>query len=182
MSRGRARLVFVLRRMSSSRLLLGSVLLAIFITAALTAALVTFSARGLPQAASRQLMTAPNVSIAISGQIDAAQAAADTPVIHSSMTAAFAAVPVRLERALWSDPLGLPASGTSQTIPLTEAAAADHITSNAILVSGAWPGPPARGQPIPAALPAAMAARLHLARARCCRCPTGTPAHRYGSV
>ena len=144
-------------------MLLGSVLLAVFITAALTAALVTFSARGLPQAASRQLTTAPDLSIAISGQIDAAQAAADTAVIHSSMTAAFAAVPVRLERALWSDPFGLPASRTSQTIPLTEAAAADHITSNAILVSGAWPGPPAHGRPIPAALPAAVAAQLHLA-------------------
>ena len=158
-------------------MLLGSVLFAVFITAALTAALVTFSARGLPQAASRQLTTAPNFSIAISGQIDAAQAAADTAVIHSSMTAAFAAVPVRLEHALWSDPFGLPASGGGQTIPLTEAAAADHIIDHATLVSGAWPGPPARGQPIPAALPAAVAAQLHLARGQVLALPdrdTGT--------
>ena len=140
-------------------MLLGSVLFAVFITAALTAALVTFSARGLPQAASRQLTTAPNFSIAISGQIDAAQAAADTAVIHSSMTAAFAAVPVRLEHALWSDPFGLPASGGGQTIPLTEAAAADHIINHATLVSGAWPGPPARGQPIPAAMPPPVPSR-----------------------
>jgi hypothetical protein len=157
---------FVLRRMSSSRLLLGSVLLAVFITAALTAALVTFSARGLPQAVSRQLSTAPNVSIAISGQIDAAQAASDSAVIQSSIRAAFAAVPVRLERGLWSDPLGLPAArdrGASQTIPLTEAAILDQITAHAKLVSGTWPGPPARGQPVEAALPAAVAARLHLA-------------------
>ena len=95
------------------------------------------------------------------------------------MTAAFAAVPVRLERALWSDPLGLPASGTSQTIPLTEAAAADHITSNATLVSGTWPGPPpGRGQPIPAALPAVTAARLHLAQGQVLSLPdrdTGAP-------
>jgi hypothetical protein len=166
MSRG-LRASFVLRRMSSSRLLLGSVLLAVFITAALTAALVTFSTRGLPQAVGRQLSTAPNVSVAISGQIDAAQAAADSAVIHSSIRTAFAAVPVTLERALWSDPLGLPAvrgSGTSQTIPLTEAAALDQITTHATLVSGAWPGPPAPGQPIQAALPAAVAGQLHLAQ------------------
>ena len=165
MSRG-LRASFVLRRMSSSRLLLGSVLLAVFITAALTAALITFSTRGLPQAVSRRLSTAPDVSIAISGQIDAAQADADSAVIHSSVRTAFAAVPVTLERALWSDPLGLPAvrgSGTSQTIPLTEAAALDQITAHATLVSGAWPGPPARGQPIQAALPAAVAGQLHLA-------------------
>jgi FtsX-like permease family len=175
---GGLRASFVLRRMSSSRLLLGSVLLAIFITAALTAALVTFSAHALPQAASRQLTTAHNVSIAINGQIGAAQAAADTKVIRSTVTAAFAGVPVSLEHALWSDPLGLPGSGTSQTIPLTEAAAADHITSNAILVSGAWPGPPARGQPIPAALPAAIAARLRLAPGQVVSLPdrdTGAP-------
>jgi FtsX-like permease family len=172
---------FVLRRMSSSRLLLGSVLLAVFITAALTAALVTFSARGLPKAASRQLTTAPNLSISISGQIDATQAAADTAVIRSAVRAAFAAVPVRVERALWSDPLGLPASsasGAGQTIPLTEAATADHIASKAILVSGAWPGPPSRGQPIPAALPAAVAAQLHLAEGQVLSLPdrdTGAP-------
>jgi hypothetical protein len=175
---GGLRASFVLRRMSSSRLLLGSVLLAIFITAALTAALVTFSAHALPQAASRQLTTAQNVSIAINGQIGAAQAAADTKVIRSTVTAAFAGVPVSLEHALWSDPLGLPGSGTSQTIPLTEAAAADHLTSNAILVSGGWPGPPARGQPIPAALPAAIAARLRLAPGQVVSLPdrdTGAP-------
>ena len=162
MSRG-PRESFVLRRMSSSRLLLGSVLLAIFITAALTAALVTFGERALPQAISRQLHFAPNVSMTINGQIDASQAIADTAVIRSSLRSAFRAVPVSLDRALWSDPLGLPASGSSQTIPLTEAAAADHITASAILVSGAWPLPPRPGQPIPAALPAAVAAQLHLA-------------------
>ncbi len=149
--------------MTSSRLLLGSVLLAIFITAALTAALVTFGERALPQAITRQLHFAPNASMTINGQIDATQAIADTAVIRSSLRTAFRTVPVSLDRALWSDPLGLPASGSSQTIPLTEAAAADHITANALLVSGAWPGPPRRGQPIPAALPAVVAAQLHLA-------------------
>jgi hypothetical protein len=99
--------------MGSSRLLLGSVLLAIFITAALPPR-SSPSARTL-RTASRQLTTAQNVSIAINGQIGAAQAAADTKVIRSTVTAAFAGVPVSLEHALWSDPLGLPGSGTSQT-------------------------------------------------------------------
>jgi hypothetical protein len=153
---------FLLRRMGASRLLIGSALLAIFITAALTAALVTFSARALPQAVSRQLRTAPNVSIAINGQFSAAQAAADDAVIRSSMRAAFTTVPVILDRALWSDPLGLPTS-TSQAIPLTEAAAPDQITDQSILVSGGWPGPPRRGEPIPAALPVSAARLLRLA-------------------
>jgi ABC-type antimicrobial peptide transport system permease subunit len=168
---------FVLRRMGSCRLLLGSVLLAVFITAALTAALVTFGERALPQGVSRQLHTA-SLSITISGQIDAAQAAADSAVIRSSMRTAFAAVPVRVQRALWSDPLGLPATGSRQTIQLTEAAAPDQIMSNAVLVSGAWPGPPARGKPIPAALPAATAAQLHLAPGELLTVPdrdTGAP-------
>ena len=156
---------FVLSRMGASRLLLGSVLVAIFITATLTAALVTFSAQALPQAARRELLTAPKVSIAISGQIGAAQAAADSTVIRSTLGATFGAVPVSLERALWSDPLGWPATGTGtgQTILLTEAAAADHITAHTILVSGSWPGPPEPGRPIEAALPALVAARFHLA-------------------
>jgi hypothetical protein len=154
---------FVLRRMVASRLLLSSVLVAIFITAALTAALVTFSARALPQAARRELVSAPKVSIAISGQIGATQAAADSTVIRSSLRATFGAVPVSLERALWSDPLGWPVTGTGQTTVLTEAAAADDFTAHATLVSGTWPGPPVRGQPIQAALPAPVAARFHLA-------------------
>lgn len=153
---------FLLRRMGASRLLLSSVLLAIFITAALSAALVTFSARALPEAASRELRAAPKVSIAISGQIGAGQAAADSTVIRSSLRASFGAVPVSLERALWSDPLGWPTTGSGKTTPLTEAAAVDHITANAILVSGTWPSAPERGQPIEAALPALVAARFHM--------------------
>jgi hypothetical protein len=148
--------------MGASRLLLGSVLAAIVIAAALTAALVTFSARALPEAASRELRAAPKVSIAISGQIGAEQAAADSTVIRSSLRATFGTVPVSLERALWSDPLGWPATGTGRTTQLTEAAAVDHITAHAVLVSGTWPSPPERGQPIQAALPALVAARFHM--------------------
>jgi hypothetical protein len=157
---------FVLRRMGASRLLLVSVLIAIFITAALTAALVTFSTRALPQAARRELVTAPKVSIAISGQIGAAQAAADSTAIRSSLRATFGTVPVSLERALWSDPLSWPFTATGQTIQLTEAAAADNITAHSTLVTGTWPGPPERGQAIQAALPALVAARFHLAPGR----------------
>jgi hypothetical protein len=153
---------FVLRRMGASRLLIGGMLAAILITASLTAALAAFSARGLPQAAGSQLAAAPNFTIAISGQIDSAQAAADAAVIRSSIRSAFGALPVRLASALWSDPLGLPSRAGSQTIPLAEAAAPDQITARAVLVSGTWPGPPRHGQPIGAALPAAVANQLHL--------------------
>jgi hypothetical protein len=154
---------FLLRRMGASRQLIAGVLVAILVTASLTAALAAFSARGLPQAVRSQLAAAPDVSIAISGQIDSAQATADSAVIRSPIRSAFGGVPVRLDGALWSDSLGLPARGGSQTIPLAEAAAPDQIAAHTVLVSGMWPGPPRRGQPIGAALPAAVASQLHLA-------------------
>ena len=53
-----------------------------------------------------------------------------------------------------------PASAGNQ--PIAEAAALGDITGQAALVSGHWPGAPARGQPIPAALPATAAALLHV--------------------
>jgi FtsX-like permease family len=174
----RPRAAFLFRRMGAARLLLASMLLAILVTAALAAALAAFSARALPQAARSQLIAARSASIAISGQIGAGQAAADTAAIRSSMRAVFGPVPVRFSIGLWSDSLGLPAAGGSKTIPLAQAAALDQLTANAVLVSGSWPGPPQRGQPIQAALPAAVANRLRLAPGRVLVLPdrdTGAP-------
>jgi len=162
MMRGR-RASFVLSRMGSSWLLLGSVLLATLVAAALTATLASFSARVLPQAVHRQIASAPDLSIVVSGTVGAAQAAADSGAIRASMGAAFGSVPVSIQSALWSDSLGLPAARRSKVIPLAEAAAPDHIFAHAILTTGTWPGPPQRAHPIPAALPVAVARQLRLA-------------------
>jgi len=76
-----ARAPFLLRRMGASWLLLASLVLTVFITTALLAALASFDSRVLPQAARRQLVSSPQVSVAVSGPVDATVAAADGPDI-----------------------------------------------------------------------------------------------------
>ena len=56
-----------------------------------------------------------------------------------------------------------PGSAGAGNQPIAEAAALGDVTAQAELVSGHWPGAPAAGQPIPAALPASAAALLHVA-------------------
>jgi predicted lysophospholipase L1 biosynthesis ABC-type transport system permease subunit len=153
---------FLARRMLSSRLLLGSVLFTIVVTAALTAALATFGAEGLPQALHRQLARPAAMSITISGSVNAATAVTDTRAVRSSMRGAFGSTPYQLDQALWSNPLGLPAGGGKGMVALTEAAAASGIEGHSALTRGSWPGPPQPGQPVGAALPVTVGQRLGL--------------------
>ncbi|HEY7144175.1 MAG TPA: ABC transporter permease [Streptosporangiaceae bacterium] len=159
----RSRGSFLLRRMGAARLLLGSMLLAILITAVLAAALAAFSARALPQAAQSKLAAARDTSVAISGQVGASQAATDNTAIRSAMRAAFGPVPLRFSQGLWSDSLGLTGAGRGRaTIQLLQAAALDRLAAAAVLVRGTWPAPFRPGEPVQAALPAAVASRLHV--------------------
>src|SRR5579875_3001672 len=76
---------------------------------------------------------------------------------RTSMERAFGTPAIRLDTALWSDPLGLPpgtgAAGPAgrpgrarrNAIVLTAAASFAHLAQNAILTSGTWPGPPRTG-------------------------------------
>lgn len=147
------------RRMEASWLLLASVLLTIFITASLLAALASFGAQALPAAAHRQLARSPGMSIVAIGLVGAATERADTRAIHTAMDTAFGAVPYRLVEALWSDPLGFPA-GRAPGIAQAEVSAPGKIKDYAALVSGSWPGPPGPGAAVPVALPAAIARQL----------------------
>src|SRR5262245_7494515 len=97
---------FIVRRMASSRLLLGCILLTTLITAALIAALTSFWVQALPQAVSNQLAHSGGMSITSSGQVGARIAAADERAVRATMRAVFGHVPYRLHAALWSDPLG----------------------------------------------------------------------------
>jgi hypothetical protein len=157
--------------MGASRLVLGAVLLNTVVAAALAAALASFAGQALTQAARRQIETAPQTSIAISGALTLDQARSDTAAIRPALRTAFTTVPVTLYGSLWSDSLGLPRAQAAQVtparqIPLTQAAAPDRIRQMASLVSGTWPASPARTAatkaPIQAALPATAAALLHL--------------------
>lgn len=150
------------RRVNASRLLLGNVMLTVLITAALGAALATFAARALPQGVRSQLARSPALSITISGAMNSAQATGDSRVVSASLRTALTGAPYQLDRALWSDPLGLAAPRGSKTTPLVQAAAPDRITSHAVLTAGTWPGPPRAGQPIGAALPVLAAQLLHV--------------------
>ena len=152
---------FLARRINAARLLLGTITLSVLITAALGAALASFAAQSLPQAVRTQLTGSPALSIAINGSMNGSQAGTASSTIASSLAGALAGVPYQLDRALWSDPLGLPAPKGSATVPLVEVAAADRIRVHAVLTAGRWPGPPAPGQPLGVALPALAARELH---------------------
>ncbi|MGH3393171.1 MAG: FtsX-like permease family protein, partial [Streptosporangiaceae bacterium] len=154
---------FLLRRMASAWLLLAAFMVTVFVAAALLAALASFNAQVLPQAARRQLTAASGqTGVVISGAVDASVAAADQSAVRGALASAFGSAPYHLDSALWSNPLGLPRAAGSRVIPLAEAAAPTHVRQHATLVSGAWPGSPVPGQPVPVAVPAVAAAQLGL--------------------
>jgi hypothetical protein len=152
---------FLARRAGSSRLLLGTIMLTVLVTAALGAALATFAAQSLPQAVRTQLTRSPDLPIAVNGAMSGPQAASASWVIGRALGGALAGVPYQFDRALWSDPLGLPAPRRSAVIPVVEVAAVDQIAAYAGLASGRWPGPARPGQPLGVALPVTAARQLH---------------------
>lgn len=154
---------FVLRRMGSARLLLGSVLLSTLIAASLAAALAGFAASSLPQAVSGELAQSPHTAIAISGAFNATQARTDRSAVPAAIRGVFRTIPVALHEALWSDPIELPDPDGHGAVPLTQAAALGQIRTNAVLAAGTWPASPAPGAPIQAAVPGTVADALHLA-------------------
>src|SRR6516225_6304700 len=151
---------FLLRRIASAWPLLASLMLTVFIAAALLAALATFNAQVLPQAARRQLVSSAHTGMAVSGPVDATVARADMPAVGAAIRGAFGAAPYRLNSALWSDPLVLSGAAGGRVIRLLEAGAPGQLAAHARLVSGTWPGPPRPGRPVQAALPAPVTAQL----------------------
>ena len=118
-----ARSSFVLRRMGFARLLPASLLLAILTATIVTTALASFSAAALPEALHRRLARTEDTSILVSGQVGAAKATADTPVITTAIRSAMGRVPVALVSGRWSDQLALPKPhGASQPPPGAAAA------------------------------------------------------------
>ncbi len=114
------------------------------------------------------LSGANGTALVITGNVDASQAAQYTSMLPARISSALDGTPFAFYQADWSDPLGfVPGSqparpASAGNTPIAEAASLGDITAHATLVSGRWPGTPARGQPIPAALPATAAALLHV--------------------
>ena len=168
---GMARGSLTLPRMKAHRLVIVAAALTIVVAAALASALATFSGQALPRAVRHNLSVAGGTALVISGNVDASQAAQYTSTLPGQIRTALGGTPFSFHHAYRSDPLGfvpgsLPAQPASAgNLPIAVAASLDGITAQAVLVSGHWPGGPAAGSPdgaIPAALPAAAAALLHV--------------------
>jgi FtsX-like permease family len=150
-----------MRRMLASRLLLSAVFAAVLVSSAVVGALVTLSLRTLPATAQRELEQSAGTSIDVTGQGTLAQVATDTSGVRTSLRAAFGAVPVALDTALWSEPLRFPGTLSGQQV-LGQAAAMDAISGNARLIAGSWPAAASAGGPVPVAAPLGAAGALRL--------------------
>ena len=157
-----------LPRMNAHRLVVVAAALTIVVAAALATALAVFSSQALPRAVRHDLSHASGTALAMNGTVPASQAAQYTALLPGMIGPVLDGTPFAFYQAKWSDPLGfvpgaLPATPTSAgNQPIAEAAELGGITGQAALVSGHWPGAPAQGQPIPAALPTTAAALLHV--------------------
>ena len=153
--------------------MLAAVLLAALVCVTLAVTLAVFAGQAVPQAARRELATAPDTSVLVSGPLTGNSAASETTAVRAAMRSAFGRVPFAFYTALWPDPLPLASAGVAAgtgaapQLPTSavQAVAADGIQANSVLTSGSWPAtavPASAAQPIPAALDAAAASRLHV--------------------
>ena len=157
-----------LPRMNAHRMVIIAAALTVVVAAALATALAAVSGQALPRAVRHDLSGAGGTALVITGNVNAGQGAQYTSQLPGMISAALAGTPFAFYHAYWSDPLEFapgarparPASAGNQ--PIAEAAVLGGITAHAVLISGRWPGAPASGQPVPAALPAAAAALLHV--------------------
>jgi hypothetical protein len=165
---GFARGSLTLPRMNAHRLVIIAAVLTIAVAAALATALAVFSSQALPRAVRQNLSTASRTAMAIIGSVDAGQAAQYTAILPVKISSALDRTPFAFYQAKWSDPFGFVAGsrpaqpGGTGNVQIVEAAELGGLTSHAVLLSGRWPGGPAGGQPVPAALPATAAALLHV--------------------
>lgn len=141
----------------------------------LAVALVVFAGQAVPQAARRELATAPNTSVLVSGPLAGNPPAGETAAVRAAMRSAFGRVPFAFYAALWPDPMPLAGAGVAARTggsakppaAAVQAVAADDIQASSVLTAGSWPAAAATpaGEPIPAALDAAAAGRLHVSAA-----------------
>ena len=159
------------RRMSAHWVVLAAAALTTLVAAAVGAALAAFAGQALPQAVRHDLSVAPGTSLAATGAVGSAQYRPVTAALKSAIRGAMPGVPFGFWAASWSDPLGFvpgalparPASAGRGTTPLLVAASLADVEQRAVLLAGRWPAAPAGArEPIPAALPAAAAALLHV--------------------
>ena len=152
---------FLVRRARASRLLLACIAVTVLLTTGLAAAGWTFSATVVPGGALSALANPQGRVMSLSGVVDSAEAAADSRLIRTKLRTAWPGVGFQMESALWSDPVQLPSPAGVLTTQI-QAASLPGISAQATLTAGKWPGPPHHGGPVPVALPATVASRLHV--------------------
>ena len=155
---------FLLRRARASWLLLACVAVTVLLATGLAAVLWTFADAVVPFGAQGFLADPQDRVLGINGPVNARQAAADSQQIRAALRPAWPGVGYQMESALWTDPIQLSSSATatSLTTEQIQLASLAGISAQVTLTAGTWPGPPRRGGPVPAALPAAAASQLHL--------------------
>lgn len=157
-----SRASFPLRRTGSAWLLVSCLMLSVFLTIALASALLTFYSTSLPAAMTQELTESGTLSVIITGQTSGSPVRIST-LVGAKMRAAFGPVPIRIDRAMWSNELALPnRHAVGGNISGLQAAAITDISKYADLSAGTWPAPPRAGRPLPVALPVTAAADLHL--------------------
>jgi hypothetical protein len=153
---------FLVRRARSSWLLLACVAVTVLLTTGLAAVLWSFAAAAVPAGALSILAGPQGRSVAVSGEVDAAQVSSDSGLIRSTLRRAWPGVGFGMESALWADPIELPTPITSTVAEQIQPASLEGIRAQATLTAGTWPGPPHHGGLLPVALPAAVASQLHV--------------------
>ena len=156
----------VLPRMNAHRLVVIAAALTIAVTGMLASMLAVLIGQSLPQAVHNQVTSASNTTLTLSGPVTATEDRQYDALLPGRLRSALGGAPVTIAHALWSDPLqftGRPSGPPGGGTEAVEAAAFDDVTAHAVLVRGTWPAAPVAGKPIPAAMPAAAAALLHLA-------------------
>jgi ABC-type antimicrobial peptide transport system permease subunit len=153
---------FLFRRARSSWLLLACVAVTVLLATGLATVLWTFAGAVIPLGAQSILAAPQGRVIGLSGVVDAGEAAADSQVIRATLRKAWPGVGFQMESALWAAPIQLPSPATSTATTQIQPASLEGISAQATLTAGTWPGPPRGGGPLPVALPAAVASRLHL--------------------
>jgi predicted lysophospholipase L1 biosynthesis ABC-type transport system permease subunit len=168
-------LSFLARRARSSWLLLACVAVTVLLTTGLAAVLWTFSVVVIPPGALSTLAAPQGRMITLNGVVGTAEAATDTQQIRAALRKAWPGVGFQLESALWANPIqlsfnattigggaGFMQSNISQTSTQVEPASLEDFSGQVTLTAGKWPGPPEHGDPVPVALPAAVASTLHV--------------------
>jgi ABC-type antimicrobial peptide transport system permease subunit len=160
---------FLARRARASWVLLTCVAVTVLVTTGLAAVLWTFAATAITPGEQSILASPQSRVVGLSGVVDAGQAAADSRLIGTTLRKAWPGVSFQLESALWAEPIQLSATSTSGTgmgastvFSQVQPASLAGFSAQATLTAGEWPGPPRRGDPLPVALPAAVASQMHV--------------------